>query len=110
MHHIVFLTAAILVCAQSVVQADTALLTAKQERIQAIDKELSRLKTDLKEEEKEELEIISKGQKYMVADWPQYGEEIQEARKKDLEGKAIEQRILELEQEKMQLLNTPPAS
>lgn len=105
MYIIAFLTAA-LVCCQSLPHAD-ALPAVKQERIQAIDKEIKELKKELKAEELEELEILSKGQKYMVANWPQYGEEIQEARKKDLEGKVIQQRILDLEQEKNQLLNSP---
>lgn len=78
-----------------------------QERIANIEQDIARLQQELKADEEEELDIISKGQNYMIADWPQYGHEIQEAKKKDLEVKSIKEKIKQLQQEKERLLSQP---
>lgn len=108
MHLIIVPSIIILLGIQPLSYADAS-FNHRQERIHAIEQEIARLQEELELDEQSEFEIVSKGQRYMVADWSQYGEDIQEARKRDLEGKAIQERIRWLKKEKEKLLHPSSA-
>ncbi len=102
MSYVTLLTFATLICFSALgYAADTS------PRIKAIDQEVAQLKQQLHRAQHEEMETISEGQKYLVADWEKYAHEIQEARKSELKAEQIEQRIADLEQEKEQLIHQP---
>jgi hypothetical protein len=76
--------------------------------IKAIDAEIEKLEKKLDEYQLREANETTEAQDYMIGDWPQYAQEIQDVEEYDEEGNQIEERIQELQQQKKEIIDRMP--
>ena len=82
-------------------------LSDKQKELKAIDQEIHELKTRESQIDVKTMEEDIESQKYMIANWKNYAEEVEQIHRKENEERKIELRIKELEKYKDKLLKQP---
>lgn len=71
---------------------------------ESIDHKINELKTTLSQIEKDEERKQVESQKYLIAEWEKYGQEMEKIREIELDEKQIQKQIDELEKQKAQLI------